>query len=272
MKDITIIIPIHQYDEKIDSYLKKAIESVNKCRKHYERGKLITRIVCPLDVMKKLDMKELASFDTEEILFTINNEEKTDFCTQINCAVNDVDTQFFSILEFDDTYTEKWFKMVSDYYEGNESVSVFLPINVIISEKDNVTAQFMNEIAWTGSFSNEIGFIDWDCLQDYTTFNLTGGVFNTADFKAAGGLKASIKAAFNYEFLLRVTKKDLKVFVVPKEGYVHTLGREGSLIEEYSNTLEMEEIVKWFDLARIEYVFTEDRNQTIQHIKKEVLK
>lgn len=161
--------------------------------------------------------------------------------------------------------------MVSDYYEGNESVSVFLPINVA-TDTNETMHQFINEIAWTGSFTNEIGFLDFECLQDYSAFNLTGGVFNTNDFKTIGGFKPSIKVSFNYEFLLRATKKDLKVFVIPKEGYAHTLGRTDSLMEEYNKTLKMDEIRKWFNLAKSEYTFTEDRGTTISKIKEEVLK
>ena len=84
--------------------------------------------------------------------------------------------------------------------------------------------------------------------------------------------KPSIKVAFNYELLLRMTKKELKVYVVPKEGYTHVIGREDSLTDEYNKTLTNEEIRKWFDLAKIECVFTEDRKTNIEKIKNEELK
>ena len=84
--------------------------------------------------------------------------------------------------------------------------------------------------------------------------------------------KPSIKVAFNYEFLLRLTKKELKVYVVPKEGYIHVIGRKDSLTDEYNKTLSREEIKKWFDLAKTEYAFTEDRKTNIDKIKTEVLK
>ena len=106
-----------------------------------------------------------------------------------------------------------------------------------MSNPEHKVFQYINEIAWTNSFSSEIGFLDFDCLQDYPSFNLTGGIFNTKDFNTIGGFDSSIKVAFNYEYLLRLTKKELKVYVVPKEGYVHCVGRKGSLTDEYNNTL-----------------------------------
>ena len=190
------------------------------------------------------------------------NEGKTDFCSQVNFAVNNIDTDLFSILEYDDEYTDTWFKSFDTYYRTNEDVSVFLPINVQHSP-DKTKWQFGNEIVWASSFSNEIGYIDFDCLQNCSTFNLTGGVFNTEDFKKIGMLKPSIKVSFNYEFLLRLTNNKLKAFVIPKEGYIHVIGREESLTDIYENTITDDEIQKWFELAVREYVYIEDREKDI---------
>jgi hypothetical protein len=71
---------------------------------------------------------------------------------------------------------------------------------------------------------------------------------------------------------LRLTKKELKVYVVPKEGYIHVIGRKDSLTDEYNQTLTREEIKRWFDLAKTEYAFNEDRKTNIDKIKTEILK
>ena len=42
MKDITIIIPVHQIDDTFDEYMDKAIESVVNNAETYSNGKLIT--------------------------------------------------------------------------------------------------------------------------------------------------------------------------------------------------------------------------------------
>ena len=267
MKDITIIIPVHKFNDNIKNMLSDALDSVKHNQESYTFGKLIPMIVGPGDVLEAIG----ENFGEKEFYHTCRNTGKTDFCSQINCAAKKVTTDYFSILEFDDTYTDNWFKMAHDYYFTNESVSVFLPINVL-TNTEHKQFQYINEIAWTGTFSNEIGYLDYDCLLAYPSFNLTGGIFNTNDFKIVGGFKPSIKIAFNYEFLLRLTKKDLKVFVVPKEGYIHLIGREDSLVQQYNKEVQKEDIQKWFDLAKIECMFTEDRETNIDKIKDEDLK
>lgn len=268
MTDITIIIPLHKFDNTIKGLLENAFQSIKKNQENYTFGKLIPMVVGPNEVLESLGEE----FGEKEFYHTCRNNEKTDFCSQINRAVKNVETDYFSILEFDDVYTDKWFKMAHDYFYTNESVSLFLPINIIWSEEAPGQFQYINEIAWTSSFSNEIGYLDYDCLQDYPSFNLTGGIFNTNDFKTVGGFKPSIKLAFNYELLLRIAKKELKIFVVPKEGYMHVIGRKGSLTDEYNKEIAREDIKKWFDLAKIECSFNEDRNIGISNIKEEDLK
>ena len=269
MKDITIIIPLHKFNDEIKEMLKNAFESIKTNQENYTFGKLIPLIVAKGDILEEIG----EIFGENEFYHTCrNNTEDIDFCSQVNYGVyHDVKTDFFSILEFDDVYADKWFKMAHDYFYTNESVSLFLPIN-ILSDTEQKHFQYINEIAWTTSFSNDIGFLDFDCLQDYYSFNLTGGIFNTNDFKTIGGFKPSIKVAFNYELLLRMTNKKLKVFVVPKEGYLHLVGRKDSLTEEYNKTLVGEDIRQWFNLAKTEYMFTEDRKTDISKIKDEELK
>ena len=266
MKDITIIIPIHKLDDETEKLLKKSVESVKLNREYYKNGELKVLYVVSEDVSKE---KIENLIDNSTILV---NDGKTDFCSQINFAVDHVDTEFFSILEFDDEYNKKWFKMANEYHLSNEDVSVFLPINVQFDQEMTHWA-YGNEMVLASSFSNEIGMIDFECLENCFTFNLTGGIFNTEDFKNVGKFKPSIKVAFNYEFLLRATNKTLKVMVVPKEGYKHMIARKGSLTEEYNKELDNEEMGKYFELAKKEYEYTEDRNKKIsKNAKTEVLK
>ena len=92
-------------------------------------------------------------------------------------------------------------------------------------------------------------------------FNLTGGIFKTSDWS---WFKPSMKVSFNYEYLLRVTKKKQKVFVVPKEGYHHSIFRPGSLSQEYLDTITEDETIEWYKLAKRECLFDEDRHKTIK--------
>ena len=267
MKDITIIVPIHQYNDEVAERLKISLGSVVTNRKTYTNGKLIVRVICPPDIVTPLKDVVSSVLENEDFLIIVN-EGETDFCSQINECVKTINTEHFSILEFDDMYTDKWFKMANDYYFTNETVSLFIPINIL--SDGSMHFQYANEIAWSSVFSKKIGYLDYETLEEYSSFNLTGGIFNTNDFIEIGGLKPSIKASFFYEFMLRLTKKELKIFVVPKEGYLHTIMREGSLSDIYSKTLTNKEIDKWFELSKIECNFKEDRGTTIS--SDEILK
>lgn len=273
MTDITIIIPIHKLDNK-DEYalFKKALESVEENVNTYTYGKLSVLVVLTsafYDNEKKLKKitdiinKHMSSEDSVSIE-VVRNDGRSDFCSQVNFGVEKVNTDYFSILEFDDEYTHNWFKMAHDYFYGNEDVSVFLPINVQFNTEKSLW-QYGNELAWAASMSEELGFIDSECLKVSTAFNLTGGIFNTTDFKTICGLKSSIEVAFNYEFLLRLAKKNLKIFIVPKEGYKHCVGRKGSLTDYYADKMSDEEAKKWFALAKAESDYTEDRHKGIEN-------
>ena len=252
MKDIAVIIPVHELkSETEEKLLVKAINNVKECQKYYEHN-LNIYIVTPLLLKNEI---------TQGCSVLINYGD-TDFCSQVNLAAKTVAEDFFSILEFDDEYNEKWFSMVKRYYYTNEDVSLFLPINVPIVSKEGYR-QFANEAPWALEFSQDLGYIDFRCLANYYGVNITGGVFNRDDFNRIGGLKPSIQVAFNYELLLRLTNKKLKVFVVPKEGYKHVIDRDNSLTDICSTKFTQDEIDKWYALAQQEYLYEEDRKITI---------
>lgn len=259
MKDIAVIIPVHALkDDTEKDMLVRSINNVKECQKNYD-GKLKTYIVTPLS----LDKDIVKSVDK-----VIVNKGRTDFCSQVNLGALSVKENYFSILEFDDEYNEKWFSMVKTYYYTNEDVSLFLPINVQIISKEGYR-QFANETPWAMEFSQKLGYIDFKCLENYYGFNITGGVFNRDDFNRIGGLKGSIDVAFNYEFLLRLTNKKLKVFVVPKEGYKHVIDRDNSLTDICGKQFTQEEIDKLYVKAREECVYDVDRGFTTTSTEKE---
>lgn len=272
MKDITIMIPIHTWDMNVQAELANAVLSVEKAQKEYTKGKLIIEYVAPEDVFSKAELP-----NTKLETYKCVNKGETDFCSQVNCGVDEVKTDFFSILEFDDEYMSKWFKHVSDYYYGNEEISAFLPINIVHSNKTNY--MFGNEFGLSNAFitedsedTDELGIINFKRLENCSVFNLTGAVISKADFIKAGKYKPSIKVSFNYELLLRMTSKGMKCMVVPKEGYIHNLGREGSLTQTYNETLTDSDIQKWFELAFIEHQYDEDRKKSIVKDETVVLK
>ena len=49
---------------------------------------------------------------------------------------------------------------------------------------------------------------------------------------------------------------------MPKSGYTHVLGRDGSLLMNYRKTVDTKEADFWFKLAKKESFFDTDRNKT----------
>lgn len=262
MEAITVIIPILDKDIASENFT-KAVNSVIECQKHYTSGKLKVLIVTDGNE----NGSDYKDFDDIEYEYITNDTGKYDFCSQINFAVDHVDTEYFSILEFDDEYKPKWFKFANQYHFGNEDVSIFIPINVV-TDINGSHWQYANEIALASSATDQLGFIDKEMLDMWTSFNLTGAIFNTSDFIKVGKYKPSIKLAFNYELMLRMVEKGLKIYVVPKEGYVHIIGREGSLMEQYRQEIPADEMKLWFDLAKRECSYENDRGKGVTIGKK----
>lgn len=256
MKDITIIIPLHEYNDYVKALLTRAIQSVP--------NNYLVHIINPTKLEN--DLKWLVDeFNNVTILTAIDENEPTDFCTLVNRGISTCGTKWFSILEFDDEYTDIWFNNVEKYIEYNPDVSVFLPLEELIDYNKNNFIGYGNEAPWASSFSNDIGYIDNDCLQQYFDFYLTGGVFNTEDWINQGGLKPSIKISFWYEFLLRITNNNKKVFVIPKLGYKHYVDRENSLYDVYRKTIDEKESAWYFELAKQECFHKKDRNKVYEN-------
>lgn len=241
MKELVVIIPMNEFGKENIELLNKAVESVP------------SELNVLLSVPNGTDGKKLKGISDR--LGVVSESEGSSFAELVNAAANTIEEKWFSILEFDDTYTPIWYDNAKKYIEFMPSTSVFMYLEDITDFNDGRYIGFGNEAAWASAFSNEIGFIDNDCLQNYFDFYMTGSIFNTADWKEVGGLKPSIKITFWYEWLLRTTNKNKTVYVIPKVGYNHKLGRKGSLIETYKSTISQEETQWWFDLAKKEYIF-----------------
>lgn len=259
MKDLTVIIPIHKVLTDAETeLLKKAQQSIS--------SESTTQLyVGPKEALDKIEMNEK--------WVRVENDGDTSFSRQINLAVDKVKTKYFSVLEFDDTYTPIWEKNVKKYINKDvEDISIYLPLTEVLvldeTDKNNTGVGFVNEAVWASAFSERMGYLDLESLMDYGDFNVTGGVIKTEDFISVGKLKESIKVSFWYEFLLRLLNKGKKVFVIPKLGYIHYSNRKGSLIDTYRSTMSDKEIDWWIDLAKKEYLFPRDRNKTYEEETK----
>lgn len=252
MKDITIIIPIGvMAGEDDENMLKRA---VNSCGSEHQvlivgSSEAIGRV--PESISKKRKVRCIE-----------NGSEITNTAANINCGVGAVKTQFFSVMEYDDFYTPIWFANIERYLEGGfEGTFAFLPLTEVVDHGSGKIMGYANEAVWASSFSEEIGYLDIECVKDYWGFNLSGAVFRKDDFTAVGGLKESVELVFWNEFLLRALYNGKRIYVIPKIGCMHTVNRPGSLSDRYSTTMSEDEIAWWTEIAHSEYMFPHDRHR-----------
>lgn len=258
MKDLTIIVPLIEYKEEYKSFYTNAITSILRGDVNEEVSIIF---VGPNSSLK--EVKEYG-YGARDVLF-LENSKNVDLTFQINKAVKDVKTEYFSILEFDDQFTDFWFTEVEKYIKYEENTSLFLPLIELMGfnkEDDGLNAVgYANEPVWSSSFSDELGVVDEGSLKNHYNFIVSGGVFKKNDFLSVGGLKNSLKVFFWYELLLRLCHNGKRIFVIPKVGYTHIINRENTLTSEYQK-LDTKELDFWFNTAQEEYVYKTDRKKT----------
>ena len=258
--NITVIIPIHEVQKNLEKYLKNALLSVEQ------------QTLKPSEVLivrssdKKLE-KFLNDFDfggTKEIVRVVENTtDDTSFQNQLNIGVDNVNTEYFTFLEYDDELSKIWLNSANTYINSFPEVGAFLPIVFESDEKGNFLS-FTNENVWVKGVSSEMGLLDNETLVKMQNFNFDGMVVKKSVYQECGGLKTNMKLTFTYEFLLRLTYQDVPVMVIPKLGYKHLNNREESLFVEYKNTIDVLESKFWVNKAKKEYFFTEDREITYE--------
>ena len=247
MKDITFIIPVFQLDKEENKKLfSDAVKSL---------GKDATILVVG-------SKEDLALVTNKKVKKVENATEDLSYPKQVMLALENVDTEYFSVVEQDDKVNEEWYKYLDEYIKRDvDGIFAYLPLTEVVDYKSQEVIGYANEAFWASSFSEEIGFLDMAAMEDYLNFNTSGGVFKTKEFLSLGGLKTSMKLTFWYEFILRALYKEKKMFVVPRIGYFHSINREGNLTDVYSTTMSEKEVEWWLELAKKEFYFPQDRNK-----------
>lgn len=254
---ISIILPIHELDETTKQLFNNAVQSVKD--QLVRPDELV--IVTPKGSEAATYIKTFDFGDYKDSVVIAENEGKTDFASQINYGVSVCKSEWFSILEYDDEYAKIWFKNVLHYRETHPSVGLFMPI-VIDVDSANGFIGFTNEAVWANGFSDELGVLDLNALLNYQNFNTDGMVIKKSIYNEFGGFKSNIQLTFIYEFLLRMTFKDVRVMVIPRFGYKHINQRAGSLFAKYKETLNPVESKWWLSTAKKEYYFPNERKIT----------
>jgi DNA-binding MltR family transcriptional regulator len=257
MKKITILLPIHKIDEDESIMLANALTSIEN---FYDD--IILMIICPPEIEKRL---ESFNFGDKLEIKIIKNISDTSFISQINLGIDNVETEWFSILEIDDVYKKTWLSLMLEYINEYKDVDVFLPIIKDINEQGNFIS-FTNESAWAYGFTEKQGFINNEVLLEFQNYQTSGGLYRTNIIKENGKFKDNIKLTFSYEFLLRLTHNGVNIMIIPKIGYVHVNFRKNSLFWQYLNDkdhkLTEKETKFWIETAKKEFFFKNKRDIT----------
>ena len=253
---VSIILPIKSAKAKdFDEYFKKAIDSIKNQLVQPEELVIVHTVEEQLkDLLKSYD------FGTINVSL-LEWTGEPNYSSQVNHGIKNSKSTWVSLFEFDDEYSSIWFKNFVKYSESYPDVQMFLPVVVEVDEK-GIFAGFTNEATFAANFTQELGFLTNETLQEYQNFQTAGSVFKKSLIDDFGGFKESIKLTFIYEFLLRLTYNSVSIMTIPKLGYKHVNLREGSIFWNYKFGEEKmieDEVRFWIQTAKKEYFFTDDR-------------
>lgn len=265
--NINIVIPINEFNQEIDRpYLEKALNSIKDNDSKPEKTTLV--------LTKELEYYKIDDLIKEHNLIVLKNDSgKTDFPSQINFFAKQNDTEYFLILELDDELSKKAvfnFELYSGIY--GQKVQVFLPIIANATINDELIGYGNIEVFSKSVFQEDkIGLLNSRILQEFYSFNTSGGLFNTSAFNEIGGFKSSLQIAFIYEYFLRATANDHQIMVIPKLSLVHRNNREGSFLKSLNDRkISKEEVDFFYGKAKVEYFFIKERELKYSGLVEEV--
>jgi glycosyltransferase involved in cell wall biosynthesis len=253
---VSVILPIKSSIVKdFDDYFTKAIDSIKNQKVDIEE--LVIVHTPEESLVNFLNSYDFGDLNVNKLLWS----EEPNYSSQVNFGIKNAKGTWVSLFEFDDEFSNIWFDNVLKYTESYPEVQMFLPVVVETDEK-GVFAGFTNEATFAANFTQEMGFLTNDTLQDYQNFQTAGSVFKKSLIEDFGGFKPSIKLTFVYEFLLRLTYSSVSIMTIPRLGYKHTNMREGSIFWNYKFGDEQmidDEVKFWIQTAKREYFFPDDR-------------
>ena len=254
---LSVILPIKSSKAKdFDEYFEKAISSLKNQTVGFEELVIVhTQEESLIDHLNSYDFRDL---NVTKLLW----DKDPSYANQVNYGIKNAKGTWVSLFEFDDEYSSIWFKNVQKYVESFPDVQMFLPVVVETDEK-GLFAGFTNEATFAANFSQEMGILTNDTLQEYQNFQTAGSVFKKSIVEDFGGFKPSIKLTFIYELLLRLTYNSVSIMTIPRLGYKHVNLREGSVFWNYKFGVDKmieDEVKFWIQTAKREYFFTDDRS------------
>ena len=253
---LSIILPIKSSKSRdFNEYFEKAITSIKSQTVDIEE--LVIVHSSEESLVEHLNGYDFGTLNVTKLLW----DKETSYAEQVNYGIKNAKGTWISLFEFDDEYASIWFKNVKKYIDSYPETQVFLPVVVETDEK-GLFAGFTNEATFAANFSQEMGFLTNETLQDYQNFQTAGAVIKKQVIEDFGGFKPSIKLTFVYEFLLRLTYNSVSIMTIPRLGYKHTNMREGSIFWNYKfgeNKMLEDEVKFWVQTAKKEFFFVDDR-------------
>jgi glycosyltransferase involved in cell wall biosynthesis len=253
---LSVILPIKSAKAKdFTEYFEKAITSLKNQQINFEE--LVIVHTQEQSLVELLDSYDFGELKVTKLLW----DKEASYADQVNHGIKNAKGTWVSLFEFDDEYSSIWFKNVKTYIDSYPEVQMFLPVVVETDEK-GMFAGFTNEATFAANFSQEMGILTNDTLQEYQNFQTAGSVFKKSIIEDFGGFKPSIKLTFIYEFLLRLTYNSVSIMTIPRLGYKHVNLREGSIFWNYKygeSKMVEDEVKFWIQTAKREYFFTDDR-------------
>ena len=105
--DITVIIPVHEWNGNVEKLFGEAVKSVPK----------------DIQIIVSTTSK-IAKEGWANKYKIVKHDKSTSFQSLVNAGVNEVKTEWFSILEFDDEYSPIWFDNFIKYQEYNQQYNI----------------------------------------------------------------------------------------------------------------------------------------------------
>jgi glycosyltransferase involved in cell wall biosynthesis len=196
---VSVILPIKSSKAKdFDEYFEKAITSLKNQKTQIEE--LVIVHTQEESLVTLLNGYDFGTLNVTKLVW----DKESNYSEQVNYGIKNSKGIWISLFEFDDEYASIWFKNVETYMNAYPDVQVFLPVVVDTNEKGEFVG-FTNEATFAANFTQEIGYLTNETLQDYQNFQTAGAVIKKSVIEDFGGFKSSIKLTFVYEFLLRLT-------------------------------------------------------------------
>jgi glycosyltransferase involved in cell wall biosynthesis len=183
---LSIILPIKSSKARnFDEYFEKAIKSIQSQTVEFEE--LVIVHTSEESLVTLLDGYDFGTLNVTKLLW----DKTPNYADQVNFGVKNAKGKWISLFEFDDEYSSIWFKNVEKYITAYPEVQMFLPVVVETDEK-GMFAGFTNEATFAANFSQEMGILTNETLQDYQNFQTAGSVIKKEVIEDFGGFKPSI--------------------------------------------------------------------------------